>query len=301
MTENIKKSSSKGRLAVGLIYVLHWLPGFLVNSISRFLAIQGLRKSRRNARVVQRNLELCFPELADEQVASLAERSLEENSLLVKEFAHAWLGNRASIEKKIIGVNGRNILEQPATNKKPVIIAVPHLGNWEYFWQWLQFNYSAVGMYSPAEYPELDNLILNARERFGGQVFATDSKGLMGLMKALKRGGVMMILPDQVPKAGAGNYAPFFGQSAFTMTLLHKFLNKTGAQLLFGAAIREQVSGRFFIDLKEARFDYQGLDANEFNQQMNMQLEDMIRQYPQQYQWDYKRFKSQADGTNFYQ
>jgi len=109
-----------------------------------------------------------------------------------------------------------------------------------------------------------------------------------------------MILPDQVPQQGSGIYTPFFGHSAYTMTLIHNFVHKAKAELLFGSCLRNSAGNGFEINLALPDYNYKTSDVAEFNLGMNQQVEKMIRQNPAQYQWAYKRFKKQPDGVNFY-
>ncbi|MBV1907679.1 MAG: lysophospholipid acyltransferase family protein, partial [Kangiellaceae bacterium] len=101
------------------------------------------------------------------------------------------------------------------------------------------------------------------------------SKGMIRLLKALKNNGIMMILPDQAPRLGAGIYTPFFGHPAYTMTLLHKFINKTDATLLFGYCLRSDHQAGFEISIEQAEFGYKDVIVEEFNHRLNHRLEKL--------------------------
>ncbi len=295
-----KKNIKNGSYIIGLIYLTHWLPRWLIKGVGVFFGHLGALLNNRNARVVKRNLELCFPHLDDLKRQKIANGLITHNALMTKEVANAWVGSRQSIANAVNQVKGDELIKNANQANQPLIIVVPHIGNWEYFWHWLQLNFDAISMYSPAHYQALDNMMLNARKRFGGRPFATDSKGIMGLLRALKKGGVMMILPDQVPKKEGGVFAPFFDMPAYTMTLVHKFVEKTGANLCFGACIRKD-DGQFKITIEPASFETNDNNAEQFCALMNKQIEAMIVKYPEQYQWNYKRFKRNPDDINVYQ
>jgi len=216
------------------------------------------------------------------------------------EVATCWVGSRNRIEKSLQGVDGLHHLEQLRATKTPVIIAVPHIGNWELFWHWLQMNYPAVAMYSPAKSEAMDHILLSSRTRFGGEPCATDARGLSRLLRGIRAGKVMMILPDQAPKRGAGVFVPFFDKPAYTMTLLHKLVQKSGAKVLLGSCLRSDNFGQYRIHLHAAE-NLQGEQAvSTFNTALNRAIADMIRATPEQYQWSYKRFKRQPDGSRPY-
>ncbi|MCW8875686.1 MAG: lysophospholipid acyltransferase family protein [Kangiellaceae bacterium] len=290
----------EGRLIKALIWFLYRTPDWLTGPFIRLTTFLGLLSNSRNTKVSRRNLEICFAQKDQVEIEQLVRDSAKSNEKLATEFARAWYGDKKLIQSSIGNVSGEESIQSIQKLKQPLIIAVPHIGNWEFFWHWLQLNYKAISMYTPAQYKALDELMLNARTRFGGKPFATDPKGIMGLTRALKKGGIMMILPDQVPKSGGGCFAPFFGKDAYTMTLLHKFIAKTGAQLVFGSCIRQD-NGKFDIYVENAQFDYSGLEAEHFNKAMNGQIETIVERNPEQYQWNYKRFKRQPDNSNPYQ
>ena len=295
-----KSSKIKGVILVWLIRLTYWLPRWVSYQLNRGITRLNLLCNGKTTGVMQRNLELCYPQLNATQIKQEIKRHIEQNAYLTHEFATAWLAERAAIERQIVSATGDELIAQSLKVKRPVILAVPHLGNWEFFWHWLQFNYPLCGMYQPAKFSGVNQLVLQARSRFGGELFATDQKGILGLMRALKQGKVMMILPDQAPREGAGIYSPFFGHPAYTMTLLHKFIAKTGAQLLFGACLRDASNSQFTIHVEAPKFDFENLNLDEFNRAMNGQIEMLINQWPDQYQWSYKRFKRQAEGKNPY-
>lgn len=295
-----KSTKLKGLLILGLIRFNYWLPHFLSYAIGLLIAKLGRASNSKITRVIRRNIELCFPDLEASQAEKLLFDTQRQNAYMTKEFATAWLAPRAKIERHFTAAEGASLLDELVADKQPVILAVPHIGNWEYLWQWLQFNYPIIGMYQPAKFDKVDKLVLDARQRFGGRVFPTDAKGIMGLLRSLKQGKVMMILPDQAPREGAGIYSPFYGHPAYTMTLLHKFVSKTKAKLLFASCLRQANGRDFKIHIEQPNFDYDSTKVEDFNVAMNQQIEQIIDRTPAQYQWTYKRFKRQPEGKSLY-
>lgn len=251
-------------------------------------------------RTISKNLQICLPELSTKEKTTLTKRIFLENARLAMEIPVAWLGSKNRVEDLLTQVNNGQLVADAFENKRPLIIAVPHIGNWEFFWHWLQLNYPTIGMYTPAKIQQIDQLMLLSRQRYGGRPYATDPKGIMGLLRALKTGSIMMILPDQAPRHGAGIYTDFFAKPAYTMTLLHRFIQKTDANLLFGSCLRNADGKGFQINISKPEFDIHLSDVKAFNEAMNLQIEAMVRQTPEQYQWGYKRFKRQADGSDWY-
>lgn len=294
-----KRNELIGRLLVGFVKLNYRLPAklsFWLTWISSKLAI---RFNTKSSRPIRDNISLCFPELSEREQSCLINQFLKQNAHMNKECSLAWLGDKNTINELIDDVFQQALITRLQEAGKPIIIAVPHIGNWEYFWRWLQFNYDATGIYSPSKYGAVSDLMLNARQRFGGRPCSADIGGMVRLLKGLKENKIMMILPDQAPSPKSGIYSPFFGHSAYTMTLLHRLLRKTGAQLIFGASIRND-RNHFDMYLESPNFDSETDDLESFNVGLNQQIESIILKNPDQYLWSYKRFKRQPKGKGIY-
>jgi len=302
MTQKENKSKRRrwiGRLLVWVIKLNHYLPAKQNNWLSLLSSRIAMRLNTQASRAIRDNISLCFPEYSKQEQSNLVHQFLVQNSHMSKECALAWLGDKSDIDAKLDKVSNKELIIHFQQANKPIIIVVPHIGNWEYFWHWLQLNYSAITMYSPSKYEAVSKLILSSRKRFGGQVCSSDIGGMMKLFKGLKQNKIIMILPDQAPNPKSGIYSPFFGHPAYTMTLLHRLIQKTGAQLIFGASIRNK-NNHFDICLEAPNFDSQTDDLEKFNLGLNRQIESMILKNPSQYLWSYKRFKRQPKDQGIY-
>jgi KDO2-lipid IV(A) lauroyltransferase len=121
------------------------------------------------------------------------------------------------------------------------------------------------------------------------------------MIRALRKGQMVGLLPDQVPPEGMGVWAPFFGREAYTMTLATRLVQQTGAELLLTWAERLPHGAGYvqrFLPFPEAL----PADAAESAAAINRAMESLIRQNPGQYLWGYHRYKTPreqpvADGT----
>jgi KDO2-lipid IV(A) lauroyltransferase len=293
----VKKSISF--ILSGIIKINFYSPKWLSYWLSFITSKISVAVNSKSSQTTKENIILCFPQLDSRNQAELISEHLKQRAFMSKETSVAWLGTETQIRDKIAKVIDQSFITDIQKSEQPIIIAVPHIGNWEYFWHWLQLNYSAISMYSPAKFKRIDQLMLDARSQFGGCPYSTDRSGMLNIYKGLKQGKIMMILPDQAPNLGAGIYSPFFAYSAYTMTLLHRLIQKTNAQLLFGACLRNP-NGQFDIQLFKPEFDSQTKDLELFNLSLNKQIENIIKTTPEQYLWNYKRFKRQPYGKEIY-
>ena len=120
--------------------------------------------------------------------------------------------------------------------------------------------------------------------------------GVRRLNRTLKKGGIVGILPDQYPKAGARVFVPFFGVSTATMTLLPRLAARTGAAVFLAWAERLPRGRGYYLHF----IRMEGIDDPDLmaaGATLNRGIEREIGKCPQQYLWAYNRFKSRPDGT----
>ena len=127
----------------------------------------------------------------------------------------------------------------------------------------------------------------NGRERSQMRLARTDVSGVRLLYKALKRGEAIGLLPDQVPGKGEGEWAEFFGRPAYTMTLVGRLIESTGAIAMMTYVVRLPKGEGYDIHFAPLEF-VSGLPVT---RQINAALEEIVRAYPAQYLWSYNRYK----------
>jgi KDO2-lipid IV(A) lauroyltransferase len=143
-------------------------------------------------------------------------------------------------------------------------------------------------LYRPPNYESLEPAMLHGRTRPQLRTASTDLGGVRTLLKALKRGEAIGILPDQVPGAGEGEMAQFFGRPAYTMTLASKLGESTGAAMLLTHAKRLPRGRGYEISFEPMPDRLPGESAA---RHLNRGLESVIRRVPEQYLWAYNRYK----------
>ena len=248
------------------------------------------------------NLRACFPDCSEAEILQLARQSLVNTACTALEMGKAWL---PAIEKTLAQVvdkdaEGMQSLEAALTAKKGVIVLAPHLGNWEIFGFAIGDNQDATFLYQPPKISALDKLIRRARSRSGIKMVPTDRKGVAQLLKALQRGGLIGVLPDQVPADESGVHARFFGQQAFTMTLVSRLVQRTEARVFCGFAMRLPRGAGFKIIVQEADPSIYSENLEDSVNGLNRSIEKAVGMAIAQYQWEYKRLRRQPDGKNLY-
>lgn len=275
-----------GMLPLPLVHAIGWLAGWLLYLIPN--------RERHTARV---NLALAFPQLAARERRRMLRRVLCENARTTLEMPAAWCRPAQSWLSRAVFVEGEALVHDKLAQGKGVLVAAPHLGNWEIGVHALATMAPATILYRPPRRAELEELIVAGRSGQGATLVPIGPLAIRAMYAALKRGEIVAILPDQQPKPGrgAGVFAPFFGQPALTMTLLGRLARRSGAPVLVGWAERRP-GGRYLLHLREA--DEQIADEDDITSAsaLNADIEAAVRTCPEQYLWTYQRFASQPNG-----
>lgn len=209
---------------------------------------------------------------------------------MVAELPRLWLG--ATPPYRLVG---EACVEQAYAAGRGIVFLTPHLGCFELSAQAVAQRWSATHgpitvLYRPARQPWLAKVMETARNRPGMTAVPTTLAGVRQMIKALRRGEAVGLLPDQVPPEGQGLWAPFFGRDAYTMTLAVRLAQQTGATVLLVRAERLPW-GKGYVVYLEPMPDPLGDALDAAVLQINRAMEHVIRQCPQQYLWGYARYK----------
>ncbi|QFT84429.1 Lipid A biosynthesis lauroyl acyltransferase [Halomonas sp. THAF12] len=280
----------QARLIAGLWRALaDWRPASLWR-LARMTGPLVQLGSRRERRVTRINLAQAYPDCPEGERRRLARRSLVHSSATMLELGLAWMGEPDRVEASILEVHGRELLDEARAEGRGVIVLAPHFGNWEVLNFWLSGHFPFTAMYEPPKLAPLDPIIRGGRERRGAELVPTNPRGVAALLKALKRGETVGILPDQTPSWGSGVFAPFFGRQAYTATLLPKLVARTEARVVTGVARRVRGRG-FALHFLAADERVYSSDETTSAAGVNACVEAAIALDPVQYQWEYKRYR----------
>lgn len=243
------------------------------------------------------NLALCFPDLDPEARACLARRSLGEALRTMLELGPLWCWKRERVLALVREVVGQERLDAALASKRGVVLLGPHLGSWELAGLYVSARAAMTSLYRPPRVRRLDGVYRRARERFGAHLVPTDAGGVRELYRALQRGEVIGVLPDQDPGHHGGIFAPFFGQMANTSTLAARLIAGTDAVPLFTWAERLESGRGFRVHFIEPNLGpLRRSDVEQATCALNGELERLIRAHPEQYLWSYQRFRSRPAG-----
>jgi KDO2-lipid IV(A) lauroyltransferase len=213
-----------------------------------------------------------------------------ESGRLIAELPRLWLGQPAPVRW-----NGAEHVDAALAQAKGIIFLTPHLGCFEVAAQAYAARYGVAGqpmtvLFRPPRKAWLREVVMESRKRPGLATASTTMAGVKQLIKALKTGQCVGLLPDQVPPEGMGVWAPFFGKPAYTMTLSARLALQTGATVLVAWGERLNWGQGYVVHVMPLQQKLSA-DMAEAATQINRAMEELILQKPQQYLWGYARYK----------
>jgi KDO2-lipid IV(A) lauroyltransferase len=249
----------------------------------------------RETRIARRNMELIHPEWSAAQREALVGEILRATGRNLLETLRVWTRSRAANLRLVRQVHAGELLDEALAQGRGLIISAPHVGNWEFLVEYLASRAPFALVFRVPEKKFGEVFLRLARDGPNVQLVPAEATAMRPLWKALKDGGMVGVTPDQQPKLGSGEFAPFFGRPALTLSLIPRLAERSGAPVLFAWA--EPVPGGFDIRFECGAREIAAADLAVATAAMNAQVEAIAKRDMKQYQWTYKRWSKRPRGS----
>ena len=281
------------------IHGLGILPRILARAAGVLIAGLAYHLLGRLRRVGMRNLELAFPALPVSERKHILRLEYRNLGWLLAEFCQMSRYTPA-YASQFIRYEGLDHYLRARDRGQGVLVLTGHLGAWELS----SFYHSLAGYPMGMVIRRLDNPLVDAmvndiRCRHGNRVLHKDdfARGLLGAMRAGETVGILMDTNMTPPQ---GLFVPFFGIEACTASGLARVALKTGAAVLPGFLLWEESERRyvlhFYPEIALADSGDTEADTADNTARFTAVLEDAIRQYPSQWLWMHRRWKTRPPG-----
>ena len=239
-------------------------------------------------KVSEQNIEICFPEITNQERQSLVKKTLIHTGQNLTESGLIWNKSFSKNVSLVQSIKGEHYLD----SSKNTILLVPHIGCWEITGRVLADKRKVTFMYKPLRSQKQNAYLFKRRNQGNLTMASADKTGIFKIQRALKNRELVGMLPDQDPGEEGGIMAPFFNKQANTMTLLAKIAKKNDVQVLMFWAERLPKGKGYELNLEPVDLGANGETLEQHVASMNDSIEALIRRLPEQYMWSYKRFKS---------
>ena len=240
--------------------------------------------SPKSVKIMKENIRNSSLANSDQGFKHILHENIAETGKSILETLGIWQKKETELLAMIKQVHGWPLIKDALQQGKGLIFLTPHLGCFEITSIYYGSKHPITVLYRAPKMSWLNPLIQAGRTRTGVSLAQANASGVRKLMQALKRGEAIGILPDQIPAAGEGEWADFFGKPAYTMTLASKLAEKTGATVIMAYGKRLANGAGFEIHLQK-------IESIATPALLNKAIEQQIAQKPSQYLWRYNRYK----------
>jgi KDO2-lipid IV(A) lauroyltransferase len=280
-------------LAVAVVKSLEYAPLTMAHSLGRFYAGVLDRAIPRLRRVARQNLTLALPELTPAKHGEIADGVFRSIGRLLVTFAKFPQIRRDNLDRWI-RLEGGEHFESAIRAGRGVLFATAHLGNWELS----AFAHALLAapmnvMVRPLDNPYIDALVERRRALTGNRPIGKKDFA-RAILKALAANQAVGILIDQNASAAEGAFVDFFGVKACASTGFAKFAAHSGATVIPGFALWSEEERRYVLRFCPP-LTMTG-DVARDTQALQSKLEEVIREYPDQWLWIHRRWKTRPEG-----
>jgi Kdo2-lipid IVA lauroyltransferase/acyltransferase len=278
-------------LALSVLQSLRWTPLPLAARLARLYASLLDRAVPRLRRVARANLAFALPGTAPDPIVDGVFRSIARVLLAFARFPSI---RRDNVDRWV-RCEGMEYYDEAIRAGRGVLFATAHLGNWELSaFAHALFREPMHVVVRPLDNPLLDRLVERRRALSGNHPISKRDSA-RSILKALAANRAVGILIDQNVTPDAGVFVDFFGVPACAAAGFAKIAARSGAAVIPGFALWSETERRHVL-----RF-YPPVaisgDPVRDTQAIQSALESVIREYPDQWLWIHRRWKTRPAGA----
>jgi len=282
--EGRKDTKNLHRFPRILLRLIAGLPLSLLHRLGTVLgwAMYGISPTYR--RHLRENLEH-----AGYREASIRRGAIAHAGQMLAETPAMWLRPQERVAALVSQVQGMAAVDAARAQGRALLFLTPHMGCFEVAAHYASQLVPITVLYRAPKIGWLEPLMREGRSRGGVRLVPANFQGVRELLAALKRREAAGFLPDQVPGAGEGEWAEFFGKLAYTATLAPKLAQREDVACFVAYAKRLPRGAGYAITIRP----YPGILPDETPARLlNRALEELVRECPEQYLWGYNRYKT---------
>lgn len=281
------------KLLLALMWLLHWLPLPLLGRLGEAIgsALYILIGKRR--RIALTNLALCMPEMPEQQRRAIARRHFQAYTRSVLERGILWWAPEARL-RRLIRVEPGVPLEQIQAG--PTILFCPHFVCLDVAGVAVLLETSLCSIYMEQRNKVADAALRRGRTRFRPIKLLSRAEGIKPILRAMRDGLPYFMLPDMDFGIKDGEFVPFFGVPAATLTAPARIAATTGAKVIPVVATFLPGYRGWQVKFYPPVPDFPGDDLLQATRRMNAFIEARVREAPAEYFWTHKRFKTRPPG-----
>jgi KDO2-lipid IV(A) lauroyltransferase len=282
-------------IAFAVLAVLAQLPFKWQMWMGRKLGRLLYRLAKRRRGIAERNVGLCFPEYTAQQRQDLILRHFESNGLILFEMGMAWFMPYWRLRKRFV-VKGREHWHALQNKNQGAIVIGLHMATLEIGNVCVNREFTLSTSYRPHKNAVYDYIQYRGRSRHNPRAKTIARHDLRGMVRTLKKGGLLWYAPDQDYGHKVSQFAPYFGIQTATLSMTPKLLKMAKVPALALTYYRLPDFSGYVINFGEV---IQGIPSGDDIADLtvlNQHIEACIREKPEEYWWVHRRFKTRPKG-----
>jgi KDO2-lipid IV(A) lauroyltransferase len=283
-------------LALNLLRLFAFLPYTITVYFGYGLGWLAAHIPNERAKVVKTNLRLCFPNLNEHEIDSLAIEHWKLFGRSVIERSRIWLGSGKQITD-IVSIESAITLG----DRKPRILVNPHFVGLEGGFMALSVLATehdwprGAGLYQNMKNPFFNQKMIEWRNRFGGKSIERQSR-LRDLIREIQTGNFIFIAPDIDLGPRDSVFVPFFGIPTNTITSVSRLARLSGAEVCLMTTVLNPEKTGYICRISAPLPNFPSEDPEKDTARLNQYIEELVRERPAEYYWVHKRFKHRPPG-----
>jgi KDO2-lipid IV(A) lauroyltransferase len=268
------------------------LPLGLVRGLGSVLGRLLFVLARPRRRIALTNLRLCFPHWTEAERVAVARRNFVFFAQAFLDRSWLWHGD-AEVVRQRLRITGA---VDDLTREGAVVMFAPHFYGMDAGGSAVmqQIDRPACTIYSTQPDPALDAWMQRGRQRFGRATLLSRTEGVKPIVRALREGKMLYLLPDMDLGPHESVFVPFYGIPTATVPSLSRFARLGQARVV--PVVTRLTPEGYEVRVHPAWPDYPTADATADAALMNRRLQGYIDDMPEQYYWVHKRFKTRPPG-----
>jgi lipid A biosynthesis lauroyl/palmitoleoyl acyltransferase len=276
-----------------LLFCLAWLPFSMRHFLGRQLGRLIYKSNKKRRHIVQKNIQLCFPDLSPAQQIAHAKASLQWYGCALLDYSFFFFSSKKRLYRHM-HIEGKEHIDQALAHNQAVMVLLGHSVMLEFVPAMLGKHFTSYGSYKPLSNPLMDWIIAKNRCKHVKFVISRE-QGMVRLVRELKEQQILIFLPDEDHGKQHSHFAPFFNVPKATLNTPARIAHLAKAKSFPAMAFYDRSLKKYRIIIDAALEDYPHKQPEKSAAIMNAAFEKLIQHDPVQYMWLLKLFKSQVE------
>jgi KDO2-lipid IV(A) lauroyltransferase len=281
-------------IGLGCLWLITRLPYPLQKWIGHSIGKMVYWCSPKLRHITETNIRLCFPDLSAVEITTLVKKNFASLGLGLIETAMAWWLPDSKLKRCKITITGIEYAEEAFAKGKGILLLSPHFTCLEMIGRLLGARYTLAAMYRPHKIRLISVIQERFREKYRIKHIARHR--MREVLNTFKENMAVWYAYDIDAGPKRSVFAPFFGIETASLTSVSRLVELTGTTVVPIEFYRLDDCWGYEINLKPPLQNFPGKDRTEDATRLNAHLEAAVRKTPEQYIWQYKRFKTRPEG-----